>query len=53
MTDSVQFCVVRINTNLYRVIVQDEETIIRADEVSIADIIDKLGYELEQLKSND
>ncbi len=51
MPDSVQFCVIRLDMNTYRVIVQNEKEIIRSDEVPIGHIIDKIGYELEQLKS--
>jgi hypothetical protein len=51
MPDSVQFFVSRIDQNTYRVVVQNGITIIRTADVSVADIMDKLGYELEQLQS--
>lgn len=51
MPDAIQFSVTRTSQNTYRVVVQNEGTIIRAEEVSVAEIMDKLGYELEQLKS--
>lgn len=51
MPDAIQLSVTRTSRNTYRVVVQNEETIIRAEEVSVAEIMDKLGYELEQLKS--
>lgn len=51
MPDAVQFSVTRIGQNTYRVIVQNELEIIRADQVSVANIMNKLGYELEQLRS--
>lgn len=51
MTDSIQFSVTRISQNRYKVIVQDEKNIIRSDEVEVVDIMDKLGFELEQLSS--
>lgn len=51
MSDSIQFSVTRTGQNTYRVIVQDEKQIIRTADVNMADVLDKLGYELEQLKS--
>lgn len=49
--DSVQFCVIRLSKDVYRVIVQDDKTILRSAEVTVGKIMDKLGYELEQLQS--
>ena len=51
MPDSVQFFVTRIDQNTYRVVVQNGIKIIRTADVHVSDIIDKLGYELEQLQS--
>lgn len=51
MPDALQFSVTRLDQNTYRVVVQSDEGILRADEIHVADIIDKLGYELEQLIS--
>lgn len=50
MPDSIQFSVTRIDQNTYRVIVQNEKEILRTSEVGVGEIMDKLGYELEQLK---
>jgi hypothetical protein len=47
--DSVQFSVTRVEQNSYRVIVQNEHEVIRAQTIDVKDIIDKLGFELEQL----
>lgn len=51
MTDSIQFSVTRLSTNLYRVIVQNRNEILRTADVPVSEIMDKLGYELEQLQS--
>jgi len=50
MPDALQFSVTRLDINTYRVVVQNDKEIIRADIVDVKEIIDKLGYELEQLK---
>jgi hypothetical protein len=53
MTDSLRFCVVRETTNTYQVTVYDRAgRILRENSgVPVADIMDKLGFELEQLQS--
>jgi hypothetical protein len=51
LPDSVQFSVIRLSKDVYRVIVQDDKTILRSTEVTVSKIMDKLGYELEQLQS--
>lgn len=50
MSDALQFSVTRIDQNTYKVIVQDANQILRTHIVHVTEIIDKLGYELEQLK---
>lgn len=49
--DSVQFSITRTDTNTYKIVVQDDKQIIRSSEVGVAEVMDKLGFELEQLKS--
>jgi hypothetical protein len=53
MTDSLRFCVVRETTNTYQVTVYDSlGRILRQNSgVPVAEIMDKLGFELEQLQS--
>lgn len=51
--DSFQFSVTRLSKDIYRVIVQDDKTILRSAEVTVGKIMDKLGFELEQLQSRD
>lgn len=51
MPDSIQFCVVRISTNMYRIIVQNEKEVLRSYYSKVAEVIDDVGHELEQLKS--
>jgi hypothetical protein len=53
MTDALRFCVVRETTNTYQVTVYDPAgRILRENSnVHVAEIMDKLGFELEQLQS--
>lgn len=53
MTDALRFCVVRETTNTYQVTVYDPlGRILRENSsVPVAEIMDKLGYELEQLQA--
>ena len=55
MTDALRFCVVRETTNTYQVTVYDPSgRILRENScVPVAGIMDKLGFELEQLQSRD
>lgn len=53
MTDALRFCVVRETMNTYQVTVYDPlGRILRENSaVPVAEIMDKLGFELEQLQS--
>ena len=53
MTDALRFCVVRETTNTYQVTAYDHlGRIVRENSgVTVAEIVDKLGFELEQLQS--
>lgn len=53
MTDALRFCVVRETTNTYQVTAYDPlGRILRENSgVPVAEIMDKLGFELEQLQS--
>lgn len=53
MTDAIRFCVVRETTNTYQVTAYDNlGRIVRENcGVPVAEIMDKLGFELEQLQS--
>ncbi len=54
MTDALRFCVVRESTNRYQVTVYDPlGRILRESSIPVADIMDKLGFELEQLQSRE
>lgn len=53
MTDALRFCVVREATNTYQVTVYDPAGRILRENcgVPVTEIMDKLGFELEQLQS--
>ena len=53
MTDALRFCVVRETMNTYQVTAYDQAgRILRENSgVPVAEIMDKLGFELEQLQS--
>jgi hypothetical protein len=53
MTDALRFCVVRETTNTYQVTVYDPLGRILRENIGVpvAEIMDKLGFELEQLQS--
>lgn len=53
MTDALRFCVARETTNTYQVTVYDPAgRILRENSgVHVFEIMDKLGFELEQLQS--
>lgn len=52
MTDAFRFCVVRETTNTYQVTAYDPAgRILRENSgIHVAEIMDKLGFELEQLQ---
>lgn len=53
MTDALRFCVVRETTNTYQVTAYDHAGRILRERggIHVSEIMDKLGFELEQLQS--
>lgn len=53
LPDALRFCVVRETTNTYQVTVYDPlgRILRETSDVPVAEIMDKLGFELEQLQS--
>lgn len=53
MTDALRFCVVRETMNTYQVTVYDHLGRILRERgaIHVSEIMDKLGFELEQLQS--
>jgi hypothetical protein len=53
VSDALRFCVVRETTNTYQVTVYDHlGRILRENSgIPVSEIMDKLGFELEQLQS--
>lgn len=47
---SIQFSVTRIDEDHYKIIAQDENTIVRSTELFKADVPNWLRFELEQLR---